>query len=94
MLKTLALALALTALAASAADAHARLLRAQPRVGSTLAAAPTELRLLFSESLQPAASHVSLKAADGRAVPLGPLSLDPANPKLAVVPIRAPLEPG
>jgi copper resistance protein C len=94
MWKSLTLALALTALTVVPASAHARLIRAQPRVGSTLAASPTELRLLFSESLLAAKSLVTLKAADGRQIALGRLGLDPSDHRVAVVPIPAPLAPG
>ena len=94
MWKTLALAFALAGLAAVPAHAHARLIRAQPRVGSTLAASPTDLRLQFSETLLPGQAHVTLKAADGHTVALGPISLDLANPRIAVAPVPVALAPG
>jgi methionine-rich copper-binding protein CopC len=94
MWKAVTLALAVASLATASADAHARLIRAQPRVGSTVAASPTELRLLFSESLEVARSSVTLTDSAGRAVALGPLSLDPANHRVAVAPIQGVLSPG
>ena len=54
----LALALVTGALTASVAAGHAVLQRAEPRVESTLKRPPEEVRLYFSERLEPAYSSV------------------------------------
>src|SRR5439155_1690631 len=53
-----------------------------------------QLRLWFSEGIEPAFSSVALFGPAGRAVPAGPLSLDPKDRAQVVVPINAPLAPG
>ena len=48
-----------------AAQAHARLDHASPRVGSTVAAAPKELSMWFTEKLEPAFSTAEVRNAQG-----------------------------
>ena len=55
----------LVALLPAAALAHAMLDRASPRVGSTVAAAPKELMLWFTEKLEPAFSTAEVRNAQG-----------------------------
>jgi methionine-rich copper-binding protein CopC len=50
---------------ANAAQAHAFLDRAEPRVGSTVAAAPTVIRLRFTEALEAALSSVTVEGPAG-----------------------------
>ena len=49
----------------SAAVAHAMLDHADPRVGSTVATAPKELSLWFTEKLEPAFSTAEVRNAQG-----------------------------
>jgi methionine-rich copper-binding protein CopC len=49
----------------SAASAHAMLDHADPRVGSTVPAAPKELALWFTEKLEPAFSTAEVRNAQG-----------------------------
>ncbi|MDE2487245.1 MAG: copper resistance protein CopC [Alphaproteobacteria bacterium] len=93
MLRPMLLALAVSALAAGEASAHARLIHADPRVGSTVAA-PGQLRLFFSETVLPAKSSVALLGPGARAVPLGPLTLDAKDPRIVVVGVPERLAPG
>ena len=58
------LALMIAALAGPAA-AHAMLERAVPGAGATLATAPDEVRLFFSEPLEPAFSDLALTDRSG-----------------------------
>jgi copper resistance protein C len=58
---------------ATPASAHALLESANPRVGSTIAAMPNEVRLRFSEGVTPALSHVELLDAQGHQVALAAL---------------------
>ncbi len=48
--------------------AHARLDHASPKVGSTVATAPPELVLWFTEKLEPAFSTVEVRNAQGAVV--------------------------
>lgn len=56
---------------AGAAEAHAMLERAEPRVGNTVAAMPKELRLWFTEKLEPAFSKVTVTGPSGQVVSSG-----------------------
>lgn len=78
MLKITGLALA-GILAATAASAHAFLDHAVPGVGTTVAAAPNELQLTFTQDVTLAFSGVSLKSASGKTIPVGKPVAGPAN---------------
>lgn len=93
MLRPTLLALAVTALAAGQASAHARLIRAEPKVGSTVAS-PAQLRLHYSETIVPAKSSVVLLGPGKHATPLGALTLDPKDPRVVVVAVPGKLAPG
>jgi copper resistance protein C len=65
----LGLAIALAGLvAASEASAHAFLERASPPVGSVVSRAPAEVRLWFSERIEPRFSRARLITSDGAAI--------------------------
>jgi copper resistance protein C len=86
--------LALGAAALSlAVQAHAFLDHAEPRVGSTVAVAPAEARLWFSEAIEPAFSTVTVVDANGKRVDTGPSQVDPRDPLLLGVPLGR-LAPG
>jgi copper resistance protein C len=72
----------LLAIATLAAHAHAFLDHADPKVGSTVATAPAELRLWFSEQLEPAFSRAQVTDAQGRRVDTGPAQVDAHDRKL------------
>ncbi len=80
------------ALAATAAHAHAQLIKATPGVGATVASA-AEIRLNFSEGVEPRFSKISLTAADGAAVPLGAAKTE-GDATVFVAPIAKSLAPG
>ena len=65
------LAASLLLASAAAAHAHAQLESANPRVGSTVSAAPSVLTLNFSEGVEPAFSTVQVTDAAGRRVDAG-----------------------
>jgi len=81
------------ALAASAAHAHAQLEKATPAVGSTVAS-PSEIRLKFSEGVEPRFSTVALSSEGGTAAPLGPPSVDPADNSVLIAKVAKMLAPG
>jgi copper resistance protein C len=65
---------------AGLARAHAFLDHAEPRVGSTVAASPPTLTLVFTEPVEPAFSHVTVADDAGRPMAAGELSHpDPAT---------------
>jgi methionine-rich copper-binding protein CopC len=73
----------------SPADAHAALEQANPRVGSTVATSPAEVRMWFSQALEPAFSGASIvEQAEPKAV------VDPKDRKELVIPLIRPLPPG
>jgi methionine-rich copper-binding protein CopC len=91
--RQLGLALAACALTAGVADGHAVLQRAEPRVESRLKRAPDDVKLYFSERLEPAYSALRVLNERGEQVDRRDSRVDRANPALlrATVP---PLPPG
>ena len=64
-------AVTLFALATGEATAHAMLGRAEPRVGNTVATAPQEVTLWFTQKLEPAFSTITVTNAAGQRVDAG-----------------------
>ena len=93
MMQRVALAVVAFALAATAAQAHARLVKATPGVGATVAS-PTEIRLKFSEGVEPRFSKIVLTTADGVAIELGAANTESGNASVFAAPIAKPLPPG
>lgn len=73
------LALGLLAFAAPAASAHAFLDHAVPAVGSTVAAAPKQVQLFFTQDLEPAFTGATVANARGQPVATGPAVFDPQH---------------
>lgn len=80
--RRLGLALAACALTASAAAGHAVLQRAEPRVDSRLKRSPDEIKLYFTERLEPAYSSVRVLNDDGGQVDRHDSRVDRTNPTL------------
>lgn len=78
----LGLALAVCALTAVAAAGHAVLQRAEPRVDSRLKRSPDEIKLYFTERLEPAYSSVRVLNDQGAQVDRRDSRVDRANPTL------------
>ena len=74
-------------------EAHAFLERAEPAVGSTVQTAPGEVRILFTERIEPALSTVQVFDASGREMDKHDLYLDRLNHALLHVSLR-PLQAG
>ncbi len=81
------------ALSATAAYAHAQLEKATPSVGGTVAP-PSEIRLKFTEGVEPRFSGIALTAEGGAAVPLGAPSVDPADDSVLIAKVGKALPPG
>ena len=82
------------AMSATAAFAHAQLLKAVPAVGGAVTASPKEIRLKFSEGVEPHFSGLALAAASGEAIATGKPAVDPADDSTLIVPIGQTLRPG
>ena len=63
----------------AAADAHAFLSQAVPPVGGVVSAPPQEIRITFSEGIEPAFSGIELAAADGQTIGAGFARVDPSD---------------
>jgi copper resistance protein C len=64
---------------AEAARAHAFLDHAEPRVGSSVAVAPRQLSLWFTQDLEPAFTTVQVQNSAGARVDQGTPRIGPAN---------------
>jgi methionine-rich copper-binding protein CopC len=67
------------------AHAHAFLDHANPRVGSTLAASPTEVKIWFTEELEGAFSKIKVFNASGQEVDKKDAKVDSANKAVMAV---------
>ena len=76
-----------------AALAHAFLNQAVPPVDGTVARSPSEIRLTFSEGVEPRFSGIKIATSDGRAIATGPAIRDPGDDKQLVLAVP-PLAPG
>ena len=65
--------------AISMAYAHAFLDHASPAVGSTVPSPPQQVRLFFTQGIEPAFSRVELATAQGQPIRTGPATVDPSN---------------
>jgi methionine-rich copper-binding protein CopC len=75
------------------AGAHAHLERADPRAKSTVRTPPAQVRLWFTEQLEPAFSSVQVINEGGAQVDKGDAQVDPAARKQLRVSL-SPLSPG
>jgi len=80
-------------LLATTAQAHPTLKSATPPAES-MAAAPTEIRLSFSEGVIVKLSSVELKDQTGKKIAIGKLANDPKEQKQLIVPLQGPLTVG
>jgi copper resistance protein C len=81
------------ACAATAALAHAQLEKATPPVGGTVAP-PSEIRLEFSEGVEPRFSGISLAGPAGASASIGKPKAEGADKRTLVVPITIALQAG
>jgi len=76
-----------------AALPHAFLNQAVPPLGGPVAASSKEIRLTFSEAIEPSFSGIGLATGDGRRITTGPAVIDPGDNKQLVLAVP-PLTPG
>jgi hypothetical protein len=60
-------------------EAHAFLQQTEPGVGSTVARSPNEVKIQFTEAVEPAVSKIQVFAASGKEVDKRDVHLDPKN---------------
>jgi methionine-rich copper-binding protein CopC len=73
----------------AAVHAHATLARASPSVGSTMSAAPHEVILTFTESLEAAFSNFAVVDADGTAVSEGKAQVSDNIMRISLKPLNS-----
>jgi hypothetical protein len=86
-------ALAWAVAVAVPARAHAFLDHASPAVGSTVRAPPQQVKLWFTQELEPSFSAAQVLDASGKRVDQGNARVDEADPTLIIVSVP-PLAPG
>lgn len=91
-MRWLLIASALSLLGVSA-WAHAFLSQAVPSVGGIVSTAPGEVRLTFTEDIEPAFSRIELSTAAGQPIRTGPATVDPCDNTQLVLALP-PLAPG
>ncbi len=69
-------------------EAHAFLQRAEPGVGSTVQAPPKEVRIRFTENIEPAVSRIQVFDGSGKEVDKRDLHLDRSDQALLHVSLR------
>src|SRR6187431_581153 len=80
--------------AAVRVEAHAFLVRAEPRVGSKVNKAPTEVRVCFSETLQSGVSSIKVFDVSGKQVDKKDTHSDRGNRAVLCVSLPPALMPG
>jgi methionine-rich copper-binding protein CopC len=85
-------ALVMTCLSLSA-QSHAFLDHAEPKVGATVQSTPSEVKLWFSEDLEPAFSRVEVRDGSGKRVDKADARIEPTDHSLLRVSLPA-LGPG
>jgi methionine-rich copper-binding protein CopC len=78
---------AVLALVAQAALAHAFLDHAEPRVGSTVKASPTEVKLWFTQDLEPAFSTLRVVDKDGKEIDRKDKKVDGSTMRVSLPPL-------
>jgi copper resistance protein C len=69
-------------------EAHAFLKSAEPAVGSTVQTSPNEVRIWFTENIEPAFSSIQVFDASGKEVDKGDVHLDRSNQTLLHVSLQ------
>ena len=80
--------------AAVRVEAHAFLVRAEPRVGSTVNKVPTEVRVWFSETVQAGVSSIHVLNVSGKQVDKKDTHSDRSNRAVLCVSLIPALTPG
>jgi methionine-rich copper-binding protein CopC len=84
-----ALSLLFLTVSAAAAYAHATLAHASPSVGSTMSAAPHEVILTFTESIEAAFSNLTVMDASGTTVSEGKAQVSDNTMRISLKPLNS-----
>jgi methionine-rich copper-binding protein CopC len=76
------------------ATAHALLVKAVPAVGGAVSASPADIKITFSEAVEPRFSKIVVTGADGRSVETGAANVEPADHATLVAALKTTLQPG
>ncbi len=76
------------------AFAHAHLRSAQPAAGSSSTATVQDIRITYSEAVEPRFCQVKITGPDGKPVEAAVPAVDPADAKILVVHLNHSLPPG
>jgi copper resistance protein C len=87
------LALTMLLFMTGAALAHAHLRHSAPAAGTTVHGSPSEVKLWFTEEVEPAYSTIKIMGADGKQVDKQDTSVDPGDAKILKVSLPS-LSPG
>lgn len=90
----LAVVAATTLFIAQAASAHAFPTRSSPRVGATLATAPSQVKVWFDGEIEPVFSTLTVNDAAGQQINTGKGAVDEKNHKLLETALPADLPAG
>jgi methionine-rich copper-binding protein CopC len=80
---------ALASVVSASAFAHAKLQSSDPQAGSTLAAAPKQVRLKFNEALEPAFSRIRVTGPQDKELPVAATTVDKADPTVMTAALPA-----
>jgi len=75
------------------ASAHANLDHAEPKVGATVSQSPKEVKIWFSQSVEPAFSTIEVFDSGGKQIDKKDSHVDKADKELLIVSVPA-LDPG
>ncbi len=84
----------LLCISAAPARAHSQLVSSSPGAAAVLDAAPAEIRLVFSEPVEPRFTGLRITDGEGREVPVSAGATDAADGHVWVVPLPSPLPEG
>jgi hypothetical protein len=87
--RLIATTLLLATLSAPAAHAHAFLDHASPLVGGTVAAAPHEVTLWFTQNIEPAFSRIEVSDSSGARVDQGKAQVSGSTMRVGLKPLAA-----
>jgi methionine-rich copper-binding protein CopC len=76
-------------IAASAAQAHAKIVASEPIAGGELQAGPKQIRLRFNEKLEPAFSKIELVDAKDVSITLARITVDKKDPTVIFAEVPA-----
>jgi methionine-rich copper-binding protein CopC len=89
LLKTTILALGVVLAAPAMVWAHAFADRSEPRVGSTIAKAPAEVKIWFTQQIEPAFSKIEVFGPDGKEIDKKDTHVDPSDHHVLIVSLPA-----